>query len=451
MMAVWSEVNFSDLPEDLRMDAEYNKPEYLAQQDAITSRKHALLKQLAKVSDGNHVAISDSFCDNGIRYLRGQDLKDFFISDTDPLHIPNSEYAKLKRSHMKPGDVLVGIVGTIGSIGLVTGRHGPMTGSCKLAILRPHSMEPEYLAAFLASRLGQNEILRRIRGTVQMGLILPDLGTIPIPLIAAQARREIVEAVKYSYAKRQEAAARYASAEELLLSELGFIELDLSPTLFYERDCAEAQQSARLDAEFFQPKYYALVDAINKTGKARLLGDIVSHCDRGLQPKYDDEGEVAVVTSKHLGLQFLSDNYESCSHEAWKEQSKAQLKQFDVLFYSTGAYIGRTNCWLVDEKAIGSNHVTIIRPNSECNSVYLALFMNTQAGLMQADQHAHGSAQREVYPKDLRAYTVWLPTMKKQEKMAQFVLDAKAARDESCRLLEKAKRMVEAAVLVGKG
>jgi restriction endonuclease S subunit len=75
--------------------------------------------------------------------------------------------------------------------------------------------------------------------------------------------------------------------------------------------------------------------------------------------------------------------------------------------------------------------------------------MNSQAGLMQAERYGHRSAQREVYPNDLRAYTIRLPPMTKQEKLAQMVLDARAARDESRQLLEEAKRMVEEAVLRG--
>ncbi|MCK4461176.1 MAG: restriction endonuclease subunit S [candidate division Zixibacteria bacterium] len=244
-------------------------------------------------------------------------------------------------------------------------------------------------------------------------------------------------------------AALYTQAEGLLLAELGFHSLDRSPTLFYERPFSEAREVGRLDAEYYQPMYYRLIDAIHRTGKGRLLGEIVTHCERGLQPEYDEDGDVAVVNSKHMDTQFLTEDYEHCTHEAWTKQKKARLKQYDVLFYSTGAYIGRTNCWLGDGKAIGSNHVTIIRPNTECNPAYLALFMNSQAGLMQADRHAHGSAQREVYPNDLRAYTVWLPPLKKQEKLAGMVLDAKTTRDESRRLLDEAKAMVEDAVLRG--
>jgi len=66
---------------------------------------------------------------------------------------------------------------------------------------------------------------------------------------------------------------------------------------------------------------------------------------------------------------------------------------------------------------------------------------------MQADRLAHGRAQREIYPNDLRRYSIWVPPIGKQEEMAQKVLDAKAARDEARRLLHEAKRMVEEAIL----
>jgi hypothetical protein len=78
-MAVWSEVIFSEIPDDLRFDAEYYQPEYLSQVDTITKSSFKTVEELADVSDGNHLSISENFCESGIRYLRGQDLKDFFI------------------------------------------------------------------------------------------------------------------------------------------------------------------------------------------------------------------------------------------------------------------------------------------------------------------------------------------------------------------------------------
>ena len=106
--------------------------------------------------------------------------------DADPIYIPEKIYRTLTRSHMLAGDVLVGIVGTIGSVGLVTKRHGNLTGNCKLAIIRAHTLAPEYIAAYLGSRIGQNEIQRQIRGAVQMGCQTA-------PIAAEEDVREVLE------------------------------------------------------------------------------------------------------------------------------------------------------------------------------------------------------------------------------------------------------------------
>src|SRR5882757_897375 len=145
-MAVRSAIKLSEMTSDLRWDAEHYRPEYISQALAIASRTTKPLWRAAEVSDGNHLSIAEEFCDEGVRYLRGQDLSDFFISDTDPIYIPERSYYGLTRSHMFPGDVLVGIVGTIGTVGLVTDRHEKLTGNCKLAIIRPKSLPGEYIA-----------------------------------------------------------------------------------------------------------------------------------------------------------------------------------------------------------------------------------------------------------------------------------------------------------------
>lgn len=123
-MIIDSQVAFKDLSADCRLDAEYYRPELIRQAEVLSRLPHEKLCEIAKISDGNHLAISEVFSSQGVRYLRGQDLKDFFISDNAPVFIPDSEYKKLTRSHIKPDDVLVGIVGTIGSVGLVTNRFG---------------------------------------------------------------------------------------------------------------------------------------------------------------------------------------------------------------------------------------------------------------------------------------------------------------------------------------
>ena len=261
-MAVWSSVEVDRLSKDFRIDAEYYRPEYLAQEKVTTKLRSVELRAVADVSDGNHLSIAEEFSESGVRYLRGQDLSDFFISDADPIYIPEKIYKTLSRSRMLAGDVLVGIVGTIGSVGLVTKRHGDLTGNCKLAIVRAHALPGEYIAAYLTSRIGQNEIQRRIRGAVQMGLILPDLKSLPIVIPTDRECRAIVDLVKNAKSSRERSRHLIQDAEDLLTESLEFSALDLSESLSYERQFADLSTARRFGAEYFMPCKQRVLNAL---------------------------------------------------------------------------------------------------------------------------------------------------------------------------------------------
>lgn len=366
MMAVWSEVLLSELGEGMRIDAEYYQPKYL-ELDSRLGKSFELNEILDHLTDGTH--ITPRYVEAGIPFLSSGNVQPFHVDFDGTKFISPMEHSSLRHCQPQALDLLVSKSGRIGHAAVVPKniRKGDFNIYEGLALLRIRDYDQFALAAIINSQVVQLQLKRRVKGVAQPHLHLEDIRRIKIPHFPTRLLNRTKDIVLKGISKFSASLDTYSHAEGLLLSELGFGDLDLFPTLFYERDFSKTQEATRLDAEFYQPKYYALIDAIRKTGKGQLLGDIVAHCERGLQPQYADEGDVAVVNTKHMGTLFLSDDFERCSHESWMEQRRAQLKQYDVLFYSTGAYIGRTNCWFGDERAIGSNHVTIIRPNDECN------------------------------------------------------------------------------------
>src|SRR3989344_5036105 len=136
-MITFSTIQKSELEGARRLDAEYYQPEYMESKEILSRWATNKLDELAKVSDGNHGSISESFSGiEGVRYLRGKDLNDFFVSNDDPIYIPEKEYDRIKRSHISKDDVLVSIVGTVGLVSIVADDSGKLTGNCKIAILR---------------------------------------------------------------------------------------------------------------------------------------------------------------------------------------------------------------------------------------------------------------------------------------------------------------------------
>ena len=183
---------------------------------------------------------------------------------------------------------------------------------------------------------------------------------------------------------------------------------------------------------------------MEKTGKATTLGEVATKPHRGAQPSYGEGGNVVVVNSQHLGRYLV--NVEGCERtdeRDYGDSPKAHLRKDDVLIYATGAYVGRTNIWLESMKAMASNHVTIVRPKKDCDPRYLAVYLNSPLGMLQADCWATGSAQRELYPDEIAKFTVYLPSPSFQQKIADLVTAAYEARAKAKKLLEDAKRKVE--------
>jgi type I restriction enzyme S subunit len=458
-MALWSKVAFSETPDDLRIDSEYYRPEYLHQAESIASGPFKTLSELAEVSDGNHLSICEKFCKSGIRYLRGQDLSEFFISDDDPIYIPEIEYLKLKRSHMLPGDVLLGIVGTIGSVGFITDRHGPLTGNCKLAIIRSRGIEPEYLAAFFLSRIGQNEIQRRIRGTVQMGLILPDVKRIAIPLLNKTQRFIIKGKVRLAYKKRQESVTLYKLAEQLLFSELGIDDLDLSPKLFYHRYFSDAQHTDRLDAEFFQPKYQRVLTALKSTKPINIsaLEGHLALLTNGHTPRFHDLsiGDVPFLTAEHVfdfRINYNSEKRILREHHDG-ELRRTQLREGDCLI----TIKGRIGNAAIAEDFSGpvniNQDVALFRIKNSLPAYYLMAYLNSPAGKAFTQQYCTGQINPFLGLSNIRLLPVPTYEMHRMQRVASIteetVRKARDARHESQHLLDQAQSMIEDAVSGG--
>ena len=445
-MAVWSEINTSELSKDLRIDPEYFQPCDIDYLRSLIKKKSKEIHDICDVTTGRTPGAY--YEDGDTIVVRSGDLIETLIYPDNGHPFLRTNRVNQNLVDLRNGDVLISSIGfgSIGKISIVVDSKDFATVS-EVIILRNSLISNEYLFAYLRTQPGQRQIEREVTGaTGQQHLLKTKVEKIIIPLPSDELRENVKKIVRKSYDIAIHARKLYKEAENLLLKDLGLEHLSFPSPLFYERKYSESQEAVRVDAEYFQPKYYRMIEAIQATGEVTRLGDMVSHCERGFQPEYVEDGEVAVINTKHLGRQFLCGEYEHCTLDVWNRQKRAQLRKWDVLFYSTGAYIGRTNCLLEDIRAIGSNHVTIIRPKEECNPVYLALFMNSAAGLMQADRFGHGSAQREVYPDDIKNFTLWLPDIKRQEEFAEMVVQAHAKREESKQLLDEAKRLVEEAI-----
>jgi type I restriction enzyme S subunit len=103
------------------------------------------------------------------------------------------------------------------------------------------------------------------------------------------------------------------------------------------------------------------------------LGEQCAYLNRGISPKYIDEGGVLVLNQKCI-RDFSVDPSKGRRHDpSQRNVSGRDLQQGDVLVNSTGVgTLGRVAQVLrLDEPTIVDSHVTVVRTGANLNSAYL--------------------------------------------------------------------------------
>lgn len=210
--------------------------------------------------------------------------------------------------------------------------------------------------------------------------------------------------------------------------------------------------------EFFQPHYARLRQQIEEKG-ALKLGSALKFLDKGAQPDgYESGGEIRVVKSKNVSGRGISwEGCERTTRGVWGKAVTARLRNEDVVFNATGlGTLGRAEAIRdLPGEALAAVDLLICRTDhTKILPIYLALFLNSPAGLAQSDRAQTGSSgQLHLYPQHLREYQIFVPKnadgsidLAWQGRLADKVLEASGAKARARQKLDEAKALVENAI-----
>lgn len=437
-----SVVRLSELNNEHRIDAEYFSKENLFEIKKLSDFGTLQIGDIANVTDGIHTSI-DYDENSHVNLISATSPKENIFDLSRGAFISEKAHAENPRTALRKNDVIISTVGTIGNCAVVDDSILPANSDRHVGIIRiKNDYSPYVLSTFLLSKYGKMQTLRESTGNVQLNLFIYKLRELQIPNFSADFQQKIESLVKSAHAKLADSKSIYAQAEDTLLSELGLKDWQPKSENTSVKTLSDFKASGRLDAEFYQPKYDEL-EAKIKSVPYKTISELQTFNARGVQPDYIPDGTVSVVNSKHIlenGLDY--DNFEKTTTDFLKDNEKAAIKQNDILIYTTGANIGRTQPYLLSEPALASNHVNILRP-SNVNPLYAAFVLNSKIGRLQTEKACTGSAQAELYPSDIEKFLLPILPQKTQEQIAELVQKSFELRTESKRLLEEAKKMVE--------
>lgn len=451
-----SEVSKSKLERTLRIDSEFFSKKAIETEMLLAALPHVPLTSLVDVSDGNHAGISEKFIDEGIPYYRGQDAGTFFIESSTPICIDEETFNApiMHRSHLKKNDVLLSIVGTIGSLSLVYSDR-QATCSCKLAILRPKDSEDaELLAAFLNSKYGRMQVARFTRGAVQKGLILEDMDQLVVPSFGEGFKQAIKSIVTKSYEINQRSKTTLDDAKNELSNHL---DIDLLQENYSSISIKRFSQSYgithRLDAEYYQLKYDKLTETLNKYECNQLGGDegIVS-ITKSIEPGSDvyQDGGIPFIRVSDINEFEISEPKVFLPTNI-VDNAELLYPQKDTILFSKDGSIGIA--YKVEEtmQVITSGALLhlVVRDVNKVLPDYLTLVLNSPIVQLQAERDSNGAIIQHWKPSDIEKVVIPILDIDIQEEIAAKVQESFALRRKSKELLEYAKQAVELAIEQG--
>ncbi len=434
-----------------RYDTQYYGKIALA---AETQIKRGEWNNLANIADGvesfGAYALTNNFNyrDEGIPFLRCVNIRGGFTDFTNALYIDAEANELLSKSEVKPGMVLLTMSGSVGNaaVALDSWKY-PINSNQDIAKITPKAgINAFYLAAFLGSKFGQIQMERLPVGSVQQHIFLWMIERLVIGRLSPTTEKTIGDMVGNAYSHEANSKIITRQAEQTLLRALGLEDWQPPEPLTYTRRASDAFAAARLDADYFAPKYDAMFAAMELMGECVPLDSLLEVNRRGKQPQYAENG-LPVINSKHVlknEVRLDADNAFAITAD-----DALTIKNGDVLINGTGVgTIGRAAPYLHDALALPDNHVTILRPHADAiDPIYLSVYLNTIAGQWQVEKYLRGSSgQIELYPVDIAQFTICLAPASIQQQIHDLVVHAFSARRQAHALLEAAKRAVEIAI-----
>ncbi len=442
-MATWSHISKSNLVGAIRLDAEFWQPDFLNKEKAIRGASHTSLGSLVSTfKKGIFYILAREYAEDGIPFYRSSNVGAILPKENGLAFITNEKNRSEYKTALEAGDLMMVKTGRSGA-SVVLDPHCNVSQDVIAIKVHRERINPYFLAVYLNTSFGFSEMDRWFQGQVQPHLSLDDARRILIPLLSDETQCEIEALVKNAAFSRSASFVTYRRAIELLESVLGLDKLFFPKPVGYIANFSDLETSRRSDAHHYQPRFRQLVDHLSNFPAVRVR-DIRSLNRRGLQPIYTRDGAVSVVNSQHLGSKHVDyDGLEKTSTKEFAAAPEAHIQRDDLLIYTTGAYIGRTNVYLSDAPAMASNHVNILRLHPGIDAAYMALVFQSIVGQFQTQQHARGSAQAELYPSDIDRFVVPLLDLDKQRAIGDLLRESLVKQQESRKLLEQAKNRVE--------
>lgn len=448
----YSVVNYKTVKKEshsLRIDADFFRADYLNIQKELQNKPYKKLSEY-NVKIKHPTEIKREYCENGVLFLRAQNVRPLQIDiENNPVYISDHDAELLKNNLIKTKDILLTRTGANFGQCAIYLENQKAIASSHTFIIKSGEINPFFLAVFLNTSFGRKLIDKGMYGGLQPEVAPFFLYQIPLPIF--KIIPDLIEKIYLLSQKYIEISKNlYFQAEQLLLSELGLLDWKPKHKLAFVKTFSDTKKSDRFDAEYFQPKYEEIIEAIKKyKGGFDELGNLLK-IKKSVEPgseAYQENGIPFVRVSNISKFELSTNNQQFISGELYSELKAHQPKKGEILL-SKDATPGMAY-YLNEEpqKMIVSSGILRLKMDTQkILPEYLTLVLNSVICQKQIERDAGGSIINHWRPDQAKATIIPILKNDKQEEIKGLVEKSFNDRKLSKSLLEIAKRGVEMAI-----
>ena len=431
----------------MRLDAEFFHPDYLKVQNQLKKiSSHRLIDFQVKIRHPKE--IKRNYVDDGVLFLRAQNVRPLSIDLTsNPVYISEEDAERLKENTIHYKDILITRSGANAGQCAIYLENSYAISSSHTFILKSGNLNPFFLTIFLNSRYGKTLIERGKYGSSQPEIAPPFLCQIPMPVW-----NDLPSVIEKIYLQSKDltelSKARYIEAQTLLLAELGLADWQPEHQLAFVKNLSDTESPGRIDADYFQPKYDEIVNAIkNYAGGWDTLENLATlkKCVEVGSKEYIESGIPFVRVSNLSPYEITQEKY--ISEELYAELTEHQPKHGEILLSKDAtpgiAYYLRE----VPKKMIPAGG--ILRLESKTDKIrneYLTLVLNSVLTQQQVKRDVGGSVILHWRPDQVAGTVIPILHQEKQVEIEQKVIESFNGRKHAKAFLEHAKHAVEIAI-----
>lgn len=441
---IFSIIQKTQLEGTLRLDAEYYQPKFLALNKKL-SKNSKLLDALAqKITCGpfGSAILNSSYKNQGVPLLRVSDLNDWFVKESGLVFIDETLSGLLKKYRVEKEDIVVSQRGTIALFSKVTNKFSFWNISANLiSIKKSNKIDFNYLLTFLNSKYGLKQLARRLSGQVQPKITTEDIKQISVFLPKRNEQRKISDFVEKSWAKQENSKKYYQQAEALLLKELELENFEAEEKLFSIVNYSDCQKSNRIDADYFQPKYFKLLSIIQKN-KSKLLSKLVKRIKARHKIIPDNKYFYSEISNVDISSSEVTSN--KIIGKELPANAKVPISGGELIVSKVRPTRGAI---AIIPKNFKQNHIisgafSVFNVESPTRE-YLLVVLKSIIGKIQMERPTTGTSYPTITDQDIENLLIPVLSNSMQQKISNLVVKTHKARQESKQLLEEAKTKIE--------